>query len=200
METARAILLRRSRFSESSLLCIWMSPDLGKIKTSARGALKPGGSLSGRIDLLYEADISFARSRRSDIHNLREVTVRAPFDGEGLRYANLAAGAYFAELVDCVTEPLGHSHEVFDVLLRAVGYLRAQPCAAKAILHFEAELCRALGILDDRGRHDPVHLLATLCGRPPRGRERALRACGDLARAEAEDKMNRCESNLPPEI
>lgn len=199
MESARAILLRRSRFSESSLICVWMSPDLGKIKTSARGALKSGSALAGKIDLLYEADISFARSRRSEIHNLREVTVRTPFDGEGLRYANLAAGAYFAELVDRVTEPLGHSHEVFDVLHRAVGYLRTQPCAPKAIGHFEAELCRALGIHDDQGRHDPVHLLATHCGRPIQGRERALRACGDLARAEAEDKMTRCESNLPPE-
>lgn len=199
MECARAILLRRSRFSESSLLCVWMTPDLGKIKTSARGALRPGSSLAGKIDLLYEADIGFARSRRSDIHHLREVAVHASFDGEGLRYANLAAGAYFAELVDRVTEPLGHSQEVFDVLHRAVGYLRSQPCAAKAVLHFEAELCRALGIYDDRGKHDPIHLLATHCGRLPRGRERALRACGDLAHAKAESKLTKCASNLPPE-
>lgn len=166
-----------------------MSRDLGKIKTSARGALRPGGALAGRIDLFYEVELSFTRSRRSEIHNLREVRLLAPFDGEGLHYANLSTASYFAELVDQVTEPLGHSREVFDLLHRAVTYLRTQRPTARAVVYFEAELCRALGIHDEQGAHDPVHLLSAHCARFPAGRARALRACGDLAREKTKGKM-----------
>jgi DNA repair protein RecO (recombination protein O) len=177
VEKARAILIRRIRFSETSLICVWLTRTHAKVKTSARGALRPGGAFAGKLDLFYEADIAFARSRTSDIHALREVSLLQPFDGEGPHYANLTVAAYFAELIDRVTEPAGHAEEVFDLLHRAVGYLRTERATPRAITHFEAELCRALGVEDASGRNDPLHTLAAQCGRLPPGRERALRAC-----------------------
>lgn len=189
MEHAHAILLRRTRFSESSLICTWLTPESGKVKTSARGALRPGSPFAGYLDLLYEADIGFARSRTSDIHSLREVKLRQPFDNLGTQYANLSVASYFADLIDHVTEPAGHSQEVFDLLARAVTYLRTQPPSPRAVSHFESELCRALGILDTGGKGDPISLLAAQCSRIPSGRNRALRACGALAQGNPGDKM-----------
>jgi DNA repair protein RecO (recombination protein O) len=178
MEKAHAILIRRIRFSETSLICVWLTRTHAKLKTSARGALRPGGAFAGKLDLFYEADIGFARSRSGDVHALREVALLQPFDGEGPHYANLTVAAYFAELIDRVTEPAGQAEEVFDLLRRAVGYLRRERATPRAITHFEAELTRALGIEDAAGRHDPQQTLATQCGgRLPAGRERALKAC-----------------------
>ncbi len=87
--------------------------------------------------------------------------------------------------MDRVTEPAGSAEEVFDLLQRAVAYLRKERPAPRVIPHFEAELCRALGIHDA----DPLHALASHCGRLPGGRERALRACAPLAKPPAGDKM-----------
>ncbi len=173
MEKARAILLRRIRFSETSLICVWLTPDHAKLKTAARGALRPGGNFAGKLDLFYEAEIAFARSRRGDVHSLREVALLHAFDGEGPHYANLATASYFAELVDRVTEPAGGAEEIFDLLQRAVSYLRRERPTPRAIAHFEAELCRALGIHDA----DPLHALASHGGLLPVSRERALKAC-----------------------
>jgi DNA repair protein RecO (recombination protein O) len=181
MEKAHAILIRRIRFSETSLICVWLTRSHAKLKTSARGALRANGTFAGQLDLFYEADIAFARSRTGDIHTLREVSLLQPFDGEGPHYANLTVAAYFAELIDRVTEPAGHAEEVFDLLRRAVGYLRTQRATPRAISHFEAELCRALGIEDAAGRNDPLETLAAQCGRLPPGRDRALKACAPPA-------------------
>ncbi len=178
MDKTPAILLRRIRFSETSLICVWLTRHHAKLKTSARGALRPGSAFAGKLDLFYEADIAFARARSGDIHALREVALIQPFDGEGPHYANLAVAAYFADLIDRATETEGHAEEVYDLLHRAVGYLRTQRAAPRAITHFEAELCRALGVSDLAGRQDPLHALATQCGRIPPSRLRALRACG----------------------
>jgi hypothetical protein len=67
-----------------------------------------------------------------------------------------------------------------------VTYLRTERAAPRAISHFEAELCRALGIHDA----DPLHALAGQCGRlPSASRERALRAFTPLAKPPRGGKM-----------
>ncbi|MDD5199641.1 MAG: recombination protein O N-terminal domain-containing protein [Terrimicrobiaceae bacterium] len=190
MERAHAILIRRIRFAETSLICVWLTRTHGKVKTSARGALRPGGAFAGKLDLFYEAEIAFARSRTGEVHALREVALLRPFDGEGRHYANLAAASYFADLVDQVTEPGGQAEEVFDLLRRAIGYLRSHRSAPRAIHHFEAELCRALGVGDTAARNDPIHILAAQCGRIPASRESALKACTPpLAKQPPGDKL-----------
>lgn len=189
MDKAHAILIRRVRFSETSLICVWLTRAEAKVKTAARGALRPGGAFAGKLDLFYEADIAFARSRKTDVHTLREVALLQPFDGLGPNYANLAVASYFAELVDRVTETDGHAAEIFDLLRRALAYLRAESPTPRAVAHFEAELCRALGVDDASGRRDPLQVLAAQCGRLPPGRERALKACGPLAKPAGGDKM-----------
>jgi len=192
VEKTRAILIRRIRFSETSLICVWVSDAFGKIRTSARGALRPGGAFAGQLDLFYLAEIGFARSRSGDLHALREVSLVAPFDGEGAHYVTLSVAAYFADLADLVTEPMAPAPEIFDLLSRAIAYLRASKPDHRTIPHFEAELCRALGIHDAAGGADPLRALAAHCGRIPASRERALKIIATsprLAPSSANDKM-----------
>jgi len=174
MDKTDAILIRRYRFSETSMLCVWLTEDFGKVKTSARGALKPGGAFHGKIDLFYQAEIAFVRSRSGEIHTLREVSLHAPFDGNGGRYANLAVASYFAELCDAITEPMASNDGLYDLLHRAVKYLGTCAPTYRAIEHFECETCRLLGILHDRSI--PSELLASHAGKIPAGRLAAIKA------------------------
>jgi DNA repair protein RecO (recombination protein O) len=195
VEKTHAILIRRIRFSETSLICVWLTREHGKIKTSARGAQRPGSAFAGKLDLFHELEIAFARSRNGDVHALREAVLVQPFDGEAASYANLAVASYFAELVDRVTEPAGHAEEIFDLLRQALAYLRRERPAARAIPRFEAALCRAMGVRDD----DPPRALSAHSAWLPASRERALRACAPLAKPAGGGKLGSCESNLPPE-
>ncbi len=174
MEKSSAILIRRYRFSETSLIAVWITEDHGKIKTSARGALQPKSAFRGKLDLFFQCEIAFERSRNGDLHALREVLLLQPFDQVGSRYANLAAAAYFGDLTDLATESSTPADGVFDLLSRAVEFLRTNPATLRAVTHFESSLCEILGIHSSTS--DPLHALAAHCGRIPKIRSETLRA------------------------
>ncbi len=171
MEEARAILLRRYRFSENSLVVVWLTDRHGKVKTAVRGATKPGSAFAGRLELFTEADITFRASKSGDLHALGEVVV-ALDAALPPTYATVLAASYFAELCDLFTEPMHPEPEIFSLLKRAWGYLRHNPPDKRAVLHFEGELARVLGI------HDPAipphRSLAAVAHKLPENRVRLL--------------------------
>ena len=65
-ERATGIILRTRLLTDTSLIVHWLTPDLGRLATVAKGARRPKSPFRGKLDLFYEADFSFARSRRSE--------------------------------------------------------------------------------------------------------------------------------------
>ena len=78
VETTAAILLRKTKLTESSLIISWFTQDHGRIKTVAKGARQPKSRFAGQLDLFFDCEIQFARSRKSELHILREVVLRNP--------------------------------------------------------------------------------------------------------------------------
>src|SRR5678816_84142 len=74
-ERASGIILRTRPLTETSLIVHWLTPEQGRIAVVAKGARRPKSPFAGKLDLFYEGDFSFSRSRKSDLHNLREVTL-----------------------------------------------------------------------------------------------------------------------------
>ena len=171
MQEARAILLRRYRFSENSLVVVWLTDHHGKVKTTARSAMKPGSPFAGRLELFIEAEIAFKAPRTGDLNSLAEVVV-AGDPALPATYATMLSASYFAELCDLFTEPMHPVPEIFELVQRAWGFLRAHHPSRRAVEHFEAELARALGI------HDPAipahRSLASVAHKLPENRTRLL--------------------------
>lgn len=151
VETTAAILLRKTKLTETSLIVTWFSAAHGKIKTVAKGARQPKSRFAGVLDLFYDCEIQFVRSRKSELHILREVALRDPHGGMRLDYGRVALAAYFVELIELVTEPDHPVPELYDLLLRAFGFLNAHAPTLRALLHFESELVRLLGIQGQAG-------------------------------------------------
>jgi DNA repair protein RecO (recombination protein O) len=174
MEEARAILLRRYRFSENSLVVVWLTDTHGKVKTSVRSATKPGSLFSGRLELFTEAEIAFKPSKGGkggDLHTLGEVVVTGD-PALPSTYVTLLSASYFAELCDLFTETMHPVPELFGLLQRAWGFLRSQAPSKRAVEHFETELARLLGIHDPS---TPAHYsLASVAHRLPANRSRLL--------------------------
>ncbi len=165
MESTAAILLRRTRYSETSLIVTWLTHGHGKLKTLARGALRPRGPFAGMLDLFFEAEIAFARSSRSEIHTLREVALRDPHDGLRREYGRVELASYFVELLELATEPEHPAPELYDLLQRALHFLETHPPGRRALLHFENELARLLGLGVEGGGNDaPAALILTWQG------------------------------------
>lgn len=176
MEVCHAILVRKRRWSESSLIVTWLTDRFGALQTSARGALRPGSAFAGKLDLFHRAEIGFVFSRTSTLHALREVGTSRPATGIAANYGSLALASYFAELAAAICPPMQPSPDIHDLLVRALGHLESSPPSARAFHHFEREAARLAGVLDPAGQTPPQASLSGLCGTLPRSRSQALDA------------------------
>ena len=146
VQTTPAILLRKTRFSETSLIITWFTRDYGRLKTVVKGALRPKSRFAGVLDLFFDCDISIARSAKSELHTLRETDLREARAGLRTDHRRVALASYFVELIELTTEPEHPAPELYDLLRRAFGFLDQNPAEPRALLHFESELARFLGI------------------------------------------------------
>ena len=176
VESTPAILLRKRRFSETSLIVSWCTESFGCIHTVAKGARRQKSPFAGKLDLFFEAEISVVRSRKSDLHTLTEVVVKNPFAGIRSNYLRMQTAAYFVELIEICTERDHREPELFGLLRRAFGYLAANDSTARAVAHFETELARIAGVHDMKSlKADPAFALGNLFGRLPLSRTPLLK-------------------------
>ena len=139
------LILRTRPLTETSLIVHWLTPDLGRVATVAKGARRPKSSFRGKLDLFYEADFSFARSRRSELHTLREVSLRQTHSRLREDMHALQQAAYCTALLEQTTEtetPIPNIHALFKALLGEVTRGVPEP---RTVLAFEAKLLIELG-------------------------------------------------------
>jgi len=183
VEATAAILLRKRKFSDTSLIVSWCTESLGCIQAVAKGARRAKSPFAGKLDLFFEAEISIVRSRKSDLHTLTEVVVKNPFAGIRTNYLRMQTAAYFIELIEICTERDHREPELFGLLRRAFGYLDANNPMPRAVAHFETELARIAGVHDEkRLKADPAFALGNLFGRLPLSRTPLLKTLAAQAK------------------
>ena len=94
MNSTPAILLRRTRLSDTSWIITWLTQANGRLKTAAKGARRPRSPFAGKLDLFFLEDISYAPSRKSDLHALREAVLIQPFAGLRADFLRTELAAY----------------------------------------------------------------------------------------------------------
>lgn len=149
IETATGLVLRAYALSETSLIVHWLTEDQGRLATVAKGARRPKSPFRGKLDLFYLAEFSFSRSRRSELHTLREVTLRDAHSALRRDLNSLQQAAYCAALVELATEtetPLPH---VYRLLRSFLSSLAAAGAQVSALFAFELKLLNELGLNPD---------------------------------------------------
>jgi DNA repair protein RecO (recombination protein O) len=183
MESTEAILLRKRKFSDTSLIVSWCTESLGCIQTVAKGARRTKTPFAGKLDLFFEAEISVVRSKRSNLHTLTEIVLKNPFSGIRSNYLRTQTAAYFVELIEICTERDHREPELFGLLRRAFGYLNANDPAPRAVAHFETELARIAGVRDlKKLEADSAFALGNLFGRLPLSRTPLLKTLATEAK------------------
>jgi DNA repair protein RecO (recombination protein O) len=171
MEQTEAILIRKTSWSDTSLIVTWFTAGHGKLTTIARAARRAGSPFCGRLDLFHRVEIGFLPSRRSEMHTLREVRMVDAFSSTSA--VNVFLCGYFAELVDLVTQIGEPFPEIYNLLARASSHLSRSPATPRALEFFEDELCRVLGVYDDTSC--ALVAIETYCGRIPASRMPAVK-------------------------
>jgi DNA repair protein RecO (recombination protein O) len=179
MEQTPAILVRKTPWSETSLIVAWLTERFGMVRTVARGARRPRSPFAGKLDLFYGADISISFSGKSDLHTLREVSLKTVFDVSGAGSAGFYLATYFGELAVSAAPSMHPAPEVFDLLQRGINFVQRAPVTMSALKHFEVELCRVLGVYDPEGKVSAIEALVSLYGRIPASRELVTKVFSD---------------------
>ena len=149
VEAATGLVLRTRPLTETSLIVHWLTADAGRVATVAKGARRAQSPFRGKLDLFYLAKFSFSRSRRSELHNLREVSVVETHGFLRQEIAYLQQAAYCVGLIEQTTEtetPLGSIFELTRGLLQTLPGQAPQP---QLIFGFELKLLVELGLEPD---------------------------------------------------
>ena len=144
-ERASGLILRTRRLTETSLIVHWLTPDLGRLATAAKGALRANSPFRGKLDLFFEADFSFARSRRSDLHTLREVSLRRIHPMLRQDLTRLRTAACAARWIELATETETPLPEVAALMHTLLEMLDTKPAGASALFAFEVALLSISG-------------------------------------------------------
>jgi len=148
-ERSQGIILRIHPLTETSLIIRWLTPEFGRVATVAKGARQPKSPLRGKLDLFYLADFTFKRSRRSELHTLREVSLRETHGFLRKELGYLQQISYCTALIEQTTEieaPIPALFELLKTLLKALGSRTPVP---QTILGFELKLLNELGLKPD---------------------------------------------------
>lgn len=146
IERARGLILRTRPFTETSLIVNWLTQEHGRISTVAKGARRAKSPFRGKLDLFYECELSFQRSRRSELHTLREVVLNETNESLRHQLGYLQQASYCSALIEQTTEketPLPIIFELMRSFLHALPLATAQP---QNIFAFELKLLAELGL------------------------------------------------------
>ncbi len=168
MHSTRAIIIRQTRLTDTSLIVHWFTENNGLVKTVAKGARRPKSAFAGKLDLFFGGEIVFQQARKGELHALREVAIHDWREGLRSNYTSTLLAAYFCQLVAAAVEPEHPEPAMHDLLQRALNHLSESTPSLKALQHFEKELSKLLGVAGER--RNARDELRGLIGRLPDGR------------------------------
>lgn len=146
IESATGLILRTRLLTETSLIVHWLTPDFGRIATVAKGSRRPKSPFLGKLDLFYFGDFSFNRSRRSDLHTLREIILRETHEAIRKDLFKLRQAAYATAFIEQATETETPLSAVFELLRAFLKFLCTQKAAPHVVFAFEFKMLQELGL------------------------------------------------------
>jgi len=149
VEKTEAIIIGRTRYSETTLIVHWCCPEMGLFKTIAKGALRPKSAFAGLLDLFVSAEIRFARAKSGDLHTLAEARWTNPRLGLRQSYGRVLAATYLVKLVELVVEPHAALPEIHALLVKALDYLAEHDPSPALVERFELRLAEDLGLVGE---------------------------------------------------
>ncbi|HEY3862182.1 MAG TPA: DNA repair protein RecO [Verrucomicrobiae bacterium] len=140
------LVLRIRPLTDTSLIVQWLTRDFGCVATVAKGARRAKSPFRGQLDLFYLADLSFARSRRSELHTLREARLLESHPGLRTELIYVQQASYCAALIAQTAEPDAPLPGIFQSYARLLLELPKHPARPQTIFGFEMKWLRELGL------------------------------------------------------
>ncbi len=147
-ETTKGLVLRSVRYKESDKILTVLTESEGKLTLRARGALRKGGKLAAATELYTLSEMTLFSNRGR--WQLNEAQTIEQFIGLRENFSSLALAAYFAEVLDTVSEEGAPDPAVLQLGLNSLYALSRElvsPRQIKAV--FELRLMAITGYEPD---------------------------------------------------
>jgi DNA repair protein RecO (recombination protein O) len=146
IETTTGVILRTRPLTDTSLIVQWLTPDLGRLATVAKGARRSKSTFAGKLDLFYLARFSFQRSRRSELHQLREAVLQETHMNLRRDLPAFSQASYCAALVEQATETETPLPEIYALMTGLLDELCRHGARPQTLPAFELKLLAELGL------------------------------------------------------
>lgn len=133
-----AIVLRAMPIGEADRLFTLLTPQLGKLRATARGVRKPTSKLGGHLDPLTRSSLTINRGRNLDTITGADTLETFPLVKEDLE--PLSRAIYAVELVDAFSPEEAASPQVYALFLETLRALGTAPSPDLALRYFELHL------------------------------------------------------------
>lgn len=163
-ERTTGVVLRIRPLTETSLIVHWLTADAGRISTVARGARRPKSAFRGKLDLFHEADLTFRRSRSSELHTLSEVALLGTFEALRVDWRKLRQASYGVTLVELTTEMDTPVPEFWEEFRGYLGRVNSGPVSALPVVALELRVLGILGMSPDLERESLPEASRALAG------------------------------------
>lgn len=145
-----AVVVHTRRYSETSLIATLLTREFGIVRCMAKGALRPGQPLAGRLDLFHEGVLVFRPARQSSLHTLVEFDVENHHASLRQDYTRVLCLTYFYDLLARTLESDVPAGDFFETFRLAVEYLDTREVSLRFIERYERRVMACLGIDDGR--------------------------------------------------
>lgn len=135
--------------SETSLIVHWLTREHGRVATVVKGALRPKSPFRGKIDFLNQCTVAFQRSRRGELHTLRELVFVRGWKGLRSDLAVLRRASCSVRWIELHTESDTPTPGLFELLVSTLEAFEEAGCGADALLAFEVQFSAMLGLAPD---------------------------------------------------
>ena len=140
-----AVVLRRIRFSESSLILTMYTRDFGKIKALAKGALRPKSKFLGSLEQAEHISIVFYSKQTRDIQTLSHAELVHPFLTIRSNLRKTTAALAMLEQLDAAIIGEEGSPPIFEILVEGLNALDSGPGDQTHLWRFQLRLLSLIG-------------------------------------------------------
>lgn len=148
-ESAHGIILRVRPLGDTSVIVHWLTAESGRIATVAKGARGAKSAFAGKLDLCYEADFSFRRSRNSELHALSEVVMTSPHAAMKRDLETLEILAHAVSAIEQATEVDTPQPEVYDLFCELLAFLEKHGAMPRAVFAWDLRFLSLQGLEPD---------------------------------------------------
>ncbi len=138
-----AIVLRTSPLGEADRLFTLLTPQLGKLRATARGVRKLTSKLGGHLDPLTRSSLTINRGRNLDTIASADTLETFPLVKEDLE--RLSFAIYAVELVDAFSPEEASNPQVYALFLETLRTLGTVSSPDLALRYFELHLLGVTG-------------------------------------------------------